>query len=109
MLTSKTPKLDLHGEIVSMVEVLVNEFIADNLKMGYSEVIIIHGKSTNILTEEVHKVLKKIKMLENTIKIIGIWGKQSLKLMSKNKGLLLIFCIIGKSSKNNSKNIKLMY
>ena len=50
MLTSKTPKLDLHGEIVSMVEVLVNEFIADNLKMGYSEVIIIHGKSTNNLT-----------------------------------------------------------
>ena len=36
-------------------------FIADNLKMGYSEVIIIHGKSTNILTEEVHKVLKRNK------------------------------------------------
>ena len=61
MLTSKTPKLDLHGEIVSMVEVLVNEFITDNLKMGYSEVIIIHGKSTNILTEEVNKVLKRNK------------------------------------------------
>lgn len=61
VLTSKTPKLDLHGEIVSMVEVLVNEFITDNLKMGYSEIIIIHGKSTNILTEEVHKVLKKNK------------------------------------------------
>ena len=65
MLTSKTPKLDLHGEIVSMVEVLVNEFIADNLKMGYSEVIIIHGKSTNILTEEVHKVLKRNKNVIN--------------------------------------------
>lgn len=61
MLSSKTPKLDLHGEIVSMVEVLVNEFIMDSLKMGFDEVIIIHGKSTNILTEEVHKVLKKNK------------------------------------------------
>ena len=30
MITSKTPKLDLHGEIVAMVEVLVNEFINDN-------------------------------------------------------------------------------
>lgn len=68
MLTSKTPKLDLHGEIVSMVEVLVNEFIADNLKMGYSEVIIIHGKSTNILTEKVHKVLKRNKNVKKYYK-----------------------------------------
>ena len=30
MITSKTPKLDLHGEIVSMVEALVNTFIHDN-------------------------------------------------------------------------------
>ena len=50
MITSKTPKLDLHGEIVAMVEVLVNEFI-----------IIIHGKSTNILTEEVSRVLSRNK------------------------------------------------
>ncbi len=33
MITSKTPKLDLHGEIVAMVEVLVNEFINDNKKI----------------------------------------------------------------------------
>lgn len=61
MITSKTPKLDLHGEITSMVEVLVNEFINVNKLSGIKEVIIIHGKSTNILTEEVHKVLKKNK------------------------------------------------
>lgn len=60
MITSKTPKLDLHGEITSMVEVLVNEFINVNKLSGIKEVII-HGKSTNILTEEVHKVLKKNK------------------------------------------------
>ena len=61
MITSKTPKLDLHGEITSMVEVLVNEFINDNKLCGINEVIIIHEKSTNILTKEVHKVLKKNK------------------------------------------------
>lgn len=61
MITSKTPKLDLHGEIVAMVEVLVNEFINDNKKMKNEYIIIIHGKSTNILTEEVSKVLKKNK------------------------------------------------
>ena len=61
MVTSKTPKLDLHGEITSMVEVLVNEFINVSKLSGIKEVIIIHGKSTNILTEEVHKVLKRNK------------------------------------------------
>lgn len=61
MITSNTPRLDLHGEIVAMVEVLVNEFINDNKLLKNNVVIIIHGKSTNILTEEVHKVLKKNK------------------------------------------------
>lgn len=61
MITSKTPRLDLHGEITSMVEVLVNEFINDNILMHNEEVIIIHGKSTNILTKEVHRVLNKNK------------------------------------------------
>ena len=61
MITSKTPKLDLHGEIVAMVEVLVTEFINDNKKMGNEYIIIIHGKSTNILTNEVSKVLSRNK------------------------------------------------
>lgn len=58
IITSKTPSLDLHGEIEAMVEVLVNEFINDNYKLKNSVVVIIHGKSTNILTREVHRVLK---------------------------------------------------
>lgn len=61
MITSKTPKLDLHGEIVAMVEVLVNSFISDNILLKNEYIIIIHGKSTNILTEEVNKVLKNNK------------------------------------------------
>lgn len=58
MLTNRTPRLDLHGEVKGMVESLVIEFINDNLKLGNKEVVVIHGKSTNILTEEVHYVLK---------------------------------------------------
>ena len=61
MITESTPKLDLHGEIVAMVEVLVNEFINDNKKMKNEYIIIIHGKSTNILTEEVSRILSKNK------------------------------------------------
>lgn len=57
MITSKTPQLDLHGEIVSMVKVLVDTFIKDNYQMGEEQIIIVHGKSTNILTKEVHQVL----------------------------------------------------
>lgn len=57
IVTSKTPSLDLHGEIEAMVEVLVNEFINDNINMKNEIIVIIHGKSTNILTKEVHRVL----------------------------------------------------
>ncbi len=61
MLTSKTPRLDLHGEEVAVVYSLVTEFINDNYKMGNEEIVIIHGKSTNILTKEVHNILKNNK------------------------------------------------
>ena len=61
MITSKTPKLDLHGEIVAMVESLVDEFVHDNKLMKNEYIIIIHGKSTNILTKEVHRILRNNK------------------------------------------------
>ena len=59
IITSKTPTLDLHGEISSMVEVLVNEFINDHYKMNHKVLVIVHGKSSNILKDEVHRVLKE--------------------------------------------------
>ena len=64
MLTHKTPRLDLHGEEAALVYALVNEFINDNYKMGNKEVVVIHGKSTNILTKEVHGVLKENKLVK---------------------------------------------
>ncbi len=65
MLTSKSPHLDLHGEEVAVVYALVNEFIQDNYKMGITPIVIIHGKSTNILTNEVHRILKEHKLVES--------------------------------------------
>ena len=65
MILSTTPKLDLHGEVVAMVEVLVNEFINNNVLLKNEYIIIIHCKSTNILTKEVHRVLKDNKYVED--------------------------------------------
>ena len=65
MLTSKTPKLDLHGEEVAVVYAIVTEFLNDNYKMGNKEIVIIHGKSTNILTKEVHSILKENKLVKD--------------------------------------------
>lgn len=53
--------LDLHGEEAAIVYALVKEFVNDNYKMGNKEIVIIHGKSTNILTKEVHNTLKTLK------------------------------------------------
>lgn len=64
MLTHKTPRLDLHGEESALVYSLVTEFVNDNYKMGNKEIVIIHGKSTNILTKEVHLVLKENKLVK---------------------------------------------
>ena len=64
MITNKTPRIDLHGEEQALVYTLVKEFINEQNKIGNKEIIIIHGKSTNILTKEVHKVLKENKLVK---------------------------------------------
>ena len=65
MVTNKTPRIDLHGEEVAMVYSLVTEFVHDNYKMGNKEIAIVHGKSTNILTKEVHEVLKNNQLVSS--------------------------------------------
>ena len=64
IITSKTPKLDLHNEIEAMVEVLVNEFISDNVKLKNEVVIIIHGKSSHIVKNRLYEVLKNNKSVK---------------------------------------------
>ena len=65
LVTSKTPTLDLHGEVSSLVEVLVNEFIKENYQLKNNTLVIVHGKSSNILKNEVHRVLKENKYVES--------------------------------------------
>ena len=64
MITRKTPRLDLHGEERALVYALVNEFINDNYRLNNKEIVVIHGKSTNILTKEVHSVLKENRLVK---------------------------------------------
>ena len=64
IITSKTPKLDLHHEIGSMVESLVNEFILDNYKMHQNVIIIIHGISGKVVKTRLYEVLSENKLVE---------------------------------------------
>lgn len=44
-----------------MVEALIIEFINDNVKMRNDIIVIVHGKSTGILTKKTHEVLRNNK------------------------------------------------
>ncbi len=65
IVTSKTPILDLHNEISSMVEVIVDRFIKDNYLLKNDVVIIVHGKSGHIVRDETHRVLKNNKYVKS--------------------------------------------
>ncbi len=55
----KYPALDLHGEYTTTVYTILHTFLLDNIKMGNSYVIIIHGKGSGKLKKEVHAILAK--------------------------------------------------
>lgn len=52
------PKLDVHGETRDSVNILVKEFINDNLKLKNENIVIIHGIGEGILKKEIHNYLK---------------------------------------------------
>lgn len=58
------PTLDLHGEIESMVEVLVNKFIDDNVLLNHKDLVIIHGKGKLIVKNKLYEVLKDNKLVK---------------------------------------------
>lgn len=58
MFSSKSPVLNLHGETRDTCVFLIQDFINDNIKLGIEYVGIIHGRSSNILKDKVHQVLK---------------------------------------------------
>ncbi|MBR3198395.1 MAG: Smr/MutS family protein [Bacilli bacterium] len=51
------PKLDLHGYDRETARVAINDFIADNIKMGNEIITIVHGIGSGIIKETTHKTL----------------------------------------------------
>ena len=59
VLTSKSPKIDVHGETYDSVSLILSQFIDDNYKLGNKYIRIIHGKGEGILKNRIHELLKK--------------------------------------------------
>ena len=59
------PSIDLHGEYTVTAYTLVHNFISDNIKLKNEFIIIIHGKGTGRLKEEVHRILKCDKRVDS--------------------------------------------
>ena len=72
MFSSSSPVLNVHGETTDTVVYFLNDFIRDNVKLGNVYVGIIHGKSSNILRNRVHELLKKNRDVDSYR--IDIWN-----------------------------------
>lgn len=64
MFYKNVPSIDLHGEDRKTAELLVKDFVNDNIKIGNEKIIIVHGIGTGILKKQVHEVLKNDKRVE---------------------------------------------
>lgn len=64
MFQSNLPSIDLHGEDRKTAELLVKQFINDNIQLRNKKFLIIHGVGTGILKKQVHDVLKIDKRIE---------------------------------------------
>lgn len=62
---NKYPSLDVHGETRDTIYTVIQEFIKDNIKLKNSVIIIIHGKGTGILKQEIHFYLKQMREVKN--------------------------------------------
>lgn len=65
ILTSKSPRIDVHGETYDSVSLYVTQFIDENYKMGNKYIAIIHGKGEGILKNRVHELLKENKKVQD--------------------------------------------
>lgn len=59
------PELDLHGEYKESAIILLNEFISDNYMLKHKLLKVVHGKGSYIIKNEVHKHLKKNKLVKD--------------------------------------------
>ena len=65
VLTSKSPKIDVHGETYDSVSLILSQFIDDNYKLQNKYIRIVHGKGEGILKNRIHELLKSNKKVEN--------------------------------------------
>lgn len=59
------PSIDLHGEDRINAIIKVDEFINDSIKLNNKNIVVIHGKGSYILKNEIHNFLKKDKRVES--------------------------------------------
>lgn len=62
---NRYPKLDVHGETRDTVYTVVKNFINDNIKLKNRVIIIVHGKGSGILKNEIHSRLRQMKMVKS--------------------------------------------
>ena len=65
ILTSKSPRLDVHGETYESVSLYIINFIEDNYKLGNRFIAVVHGKGEGILKKRVHEILKNNKKVKD--------------------------------------------
>lgn len=62
--TAMYPSVDLHGETSATMVAVLNEFIADNVKLQNRKIAIIHGIGEGILKRTTHEMLKHDKRIK---------------------------------------------
>ena len=65
ILTSKSPRIDVHGETYDSVSFYLTQFVDDNYKLGNKYIAIVHGKGEGILKNRIHELLKKNPKVED--------------------------------------------
>jgi len=65
MLSNSSPILNLHGETRDTAGYILETFIRDNVKLRIEYIGVIHGRSSNILKDFIHDLLKKNKNVDS--------------------------------------------
>ncbi len=56
--TSKSPSIDLHGEMPETIELIINDFINYNVILKNEFVSIVHGKGNGVIKNKTYEILK---------------------------------------------------
>ena len=56
--TSKSPSIDLHGEVPETIELIINDFVSYNVILKNEYVRVIHGKGSGAIKNRLYEILK---------------------------------------------------